>query len=140
MYFIYSLRPLVILFTSKQYSTQICSHGFCWFLFCKQVQCKIMKYSLCYLYKNTNHIHFTLPTCMYVIPLFAVDLITMNICSSTNILKRKLEHEHTKISYINKLFEFKIHTNLNSLDKTLRFLVRFWMDGRAAKLIFANIV
>lgn len=62
---------------------------------------------------------------MYVIPLFAVDLITMNICSSTNILKRKLEHEHTKISYINKLFEFKIHTNLNSLDKTLRFLVRF---------------
>lgn len=40
-------------------------------------------------------------------------------------MKRKLEHEHTKISYINKLFEFKIHTNLNSLDKTLRFLVRF---------------
>lgn len=78
-----------------------------------------------YLYKNTNHIHFTLPTCMHVIPLFAVDLITMNICSSTNILKRKLEHEHTKISYINKLFEFKIHTNLNSLEKTLRFLVRF---------------
>lgn len=77
---------------------------------------------------------------MYVIPLFAVDLITMNIFSSTNILKRKLEHEHTNISYINKLFEFKIHTNLNSLDKTLRFLVGFWMDGRAAKLIFANIV
>lgn len=70
---------------------------------------------------------------MYVTPLFAVDLITMNICSSTNILKRKLEHEHTKISYINKLFEFKIHTNLNSLDKNFKIsgqILNGWKSGK----------
>lgn len=139
MYFIYSLRLLVILFTSKQYSTQICSDGFCWFLFCKQVQCKIMKKLFIQKYK---------PYSFYITDLHVCYTI---ICSWFNYnehllidkyfeKKLKLEHEHTRISYINKLFEFKIHTNLNSLDKTLRFLVRFWMDGRAAKLIFANIV
>lgn len=93
-----------------------------------------------YLYKNINYIYFILLICMYVILLFVVDLIIMNICLLINILKRKLEYEYIKISYINKLFEFKIYINFNFLDKILRFLVRFWMDGRVVKLIFVNIV